>query len=247
MPGFLLWVPASLAVLLAAMLQGITGFGFALIAVPLLLLVFDAHTAVILNLLVSFCTQLALSYRVRKEIIRSLLINLFNGSLLGLPIGLFVFTHFNVRDLKILISILTITFALVVFKLKSIKKITQEENPWAERLIGSLSGFLSTSIGIAGPPVVLFLNYRDLRKDKFRATASAYFTLLYGASLSLLILFRNVNTYNVLAAISLLPPAFLGSYLGTYLFPRVSQKHFYYSVPLIVIASGLYSLLTTIL
>ncbi|WP_338833395.1 hypothetical protein MHLNE_23480 [Moorella humiferrea] len=122
MPGFLLWVPASLAVLLAALLQGITGFGFALIAVPLLLLIFDAHTAVILNLLVSFCTQLALSFRVRKEIIHSLLMNLFKGSLLGIPIGLYVFTHFNVKDLKILISILTIIFALVIFKLKSIKK-----------------------------------------------------------------------------------------------------------------------------
>ncbi|WXJ96049.1 hypothetical protein MCACP_25430 [Neomoorella carbonis] len=246
LPGFLIWLPAPLAVSLAAVLQGITGFGFALIAVPLLMFVFDAHTAVVLNLLVSFCTQLVLSLRVRQGIVRSLLIHLFQGSLLGIPAGLYVFLHFDVKSLKLLISILTIVFALVLLKLKTIK-IAKLEGRWAEHLVGSLSGFLSTSIGIAGPPVILFLNHQDLSKDKFRATASAYFTLLYAVSLALLALSRGVNTKIILNAALLLPFAFLGSSLGIYLFPRVSQKHFHYSVPLLVVATGLYSLLTTIL
>jgi len=38
----------AFVVVVAAVLQSVTGFGFALVAVPLFLLFFDPHTAVIL-------------------------------------------------------------------------------------------------------------------------------------------------------------------------------------------------------
>lgn len=236
-------VAAPLAISTAAVLQGITGFGFALVAVPLLLVVFDAHTAVVLNLLISFCTQLVLSFRVRKGIVPSLLVNLFGGSLIGMPLGLYVFLHFNIRSLKIFISVITILFALVLLSNARLKKTVGH---WVERLVGSVSGFLSTSVGIAGPPVILFLNHQELSKDKFRATSSAYFTLLYAVSLALLAASGSISksiTYN---ALYLLPFAFLGSNLGIYLFPRVSQRLFQRAVPLLVMVTGLYSLFTTI-
>ncbi|MDN5343922.1 MAG: uncharacterized protein PWQ18_33 [Clostridia bacterium] len=239
----LTWLAASLAIALAATLQGITGFGFALIAVPLLMLVFDAHTAVVLNLLISFCTQLALSLRVREGVVRPLLIHLFGGSLIGIPVGLYVFLHFNMQNLKIFISAITIFFALALLKNIRIEKLAGR---WVENLVGSLSGFLSTSVGIPGPPVVLFLNHQDLCKENFRATASAYFTFLYSVSLIFLGFSGSVSQSIAAKAFTLLPFAFLGSYLGVYLFPRVSQRHFQYGVPLLVVATGIYSLLTTI-
>ena len=239
------WIAAPLAVFTAGALQGITGFGFALIAVPLLLLVFDARMAIALNLLISFCTQLALSFRVRQGIIKPLLINLFQGSLLGLPLGLYIFLHFDVRTLKIIISILTIGFALLLLQ----KNITLAcpASQWVERLVGSLSGFLTTSVGIPGPPVILFLNTQGLSKDKFRATSSAYFTLLYSVSLALLASFGGLNINAAFTAFILLPFAFLGSHLGIFLFPRIPQKYFRQGVPLLVIATGLYSLFSTLL
>ncbi|MCG0277908.1 MAG: sulfite exporter TauE/SafE family protein [Thermanaeromonas sp.] len=244
MYNFFTWLAAILAVFIAGALQGITGFGFALIAVPLLLLVFDARMAIALNLLISFSTQVALSFRVRQGIIKPLLINLFQGSLLGLPLGLYIFLHFDVKELKIVISILTIGFALLLLQ-KNIK-IPCPGGHWVQRLVGSLSGFLTTSIGVPGPPVILFLNTQGLSKDKFRATSSAYFTLLYPVSLVLLASCGGLNLNIALTAFILLPFAFLGSHLGIFLFPRIPQKYFRQGVPLLVIATGIYSLFSTL-
>ncbi|MDN5347661.1 MAG: uncharacterized protein PWP65_1225 [Clostridia bacterium] len=253
------WLAACGVIVLAAALQGITGFGFALISMPLLLLIYDAHTSVALNMIVSFFSLSLLTYRCHRDILRPVTKNIFLGSIIGIPFGVYVFLNFNVNNLKLLASSVVTLFSLILILNGRIHKAggdqkleykpevytSRREKNW-QRIIGSLSGFLTGSVSMPGPPVILFLNQRALPKDKFRATTAAYFVLVYPTSLLALTISGAVNSRIALLALTLMPFAFLGNNLGVRLFPLVPQKIFQQGVPLLVLATALYSIVTTI-
>ncbi|MFZ5754982.1 MAG: sulfite exporter TauE/SafE family protein [Bacillota bacterium] len=243
MTGFLAWLAAGGIVLFAAALQSITGFGFALLSVPMLLMVYDAKTAVGLNVIISFFSLVLLTLKVRESVVRPVVKNLFYGAAFGIPLGIYIFFHSDTHVLKIFISAVTIILSLI---LVGGIRLGRESNHWIERMVGSASGFLTGCIGMPGPPIILFLNNHGLPKDQFRATTAAYFVLVYPVSFILLFILGAITPLTVLTALSLLPFAFFGGRIGQHLFPFVPQQQFQRGVPLLVLATGLYSLLTTL-
>ena len=238
-----IWLSSAVIVTLAGTLQGITGFGFALISVPLLLLVYDPHTAVGINIMISIASLSLLTFRVRRVVLIPIVKNLFFGSLLGIPLGAYIFLHFDLHLLKLTISLVTVVFSMILISGLTVKSATGRL--W-ESTVGSLSGFLTGSIGMPGPPIILLLSNQRLSKDLFRATTSAYFILVYLASLLLLAWLGALDTNMVLTAISLVPFALLGGQLGFLIFPRVPQAKFQHGVSLLVLSSALYSVITSL-
>src|SRR4029453_9963869 len=57
---------------------------------------------------------------------------------------------------------------------------------WGTLVAGSASGALSTSTGLAGPPIVLLLASRGLPKHEFRGTSAMYFLPMSVAGLVVL-------------------------------------------------------------
>ncbi|QGP91527.1 Sulfite exporter TauE/SafE [Neomoorella glycerini] len=244
MPGSIaVWLAAAVIVCLAAALQGITGFGFALISVPLLLLIYDPHTAVGINIIISFVSLSLLTLRVRKAVLLPVVKNLFLGSILGIPLGAYVFLHFDVQQLKFIIGIVTALCSLLLLSGMTVKNAA---GCFWERIAGSISGFLTGSIGMPGPPIILFLSNLQLPKDRFRATTAAYFTLVYPSSLLLLTLLGAIDGHITLTAVSLIPFAILGGQVGCRLFSLVPQAQFQRSVPLLVLGTAIYIVITTL-
>jgi len=140
--------------------------------------------------------------------------------------------------------------SLVIFTLSLILilgiKIKIGNSPNLEKIVGGISGLLTGSIGMPGPPIVLYLNNSNISKDKFRATTANYFALIYPSSLVLLAILGALNSSLILTALSLIPMAILGNFLGNFLFPFVPQAQFQKAVPILVLSSALYSLLTLI-
>ncbi|GAB6182233.1 sulfite exporter TauE/SafE family protein [Desulfotomaculum defluvii] len=244
MPGDLtIWLASALIILLAATLQGITGFGFALISVPLLLLVYEPHTAVGINIMISIVSLSFLTFKVRQVIMVPVVKNLFLGSLLGIPLGVYIFLYFDMHLLKLSISIVTAIFSLILISGITLKNV--KGKIW-ESTVGSLSGFLTGSIGMPGPPIILFLSNQKLPKDRFRATTAAYFVLVYMSSLILLFCLGAIDKSVALTAISLVPFALLGGHLGYLIFPLVPQAKFQHGVSMLVLSTALYSVISTI-
>lgn len=241
--SFTSWAFAALIVCLAAALQGITGFGFALLSVPLLLLIYDPRTAVGINIIISFFSLFVLTLRIRREIIRPTVLNLFLGSIFGIPLGAYIFLHFNVQELKLMIGIVTSLCSLMLLKGVTIKNATGIL--W-ERITGSISGFLTGSLGMPGPPIILFLSNQHLPKERFRATTAAYFTLVYPASLLLLMCLRAIDIHVALTAITLIPFAILGGQIGCRLFHLIPQAQFQRGVPILVLCTAIYAIFTSL-
>ena len=87
------WAGLAGTTFAAALLQAVSGFGFAVLAVPLYLLLVAPAEAVQLAIILSTALSFAVVPGLRRIIAPALLLRLSAGSLAGLPIGLFSFRH----------------------------------------------------------------------------------------------------------------------------------------------------------
>src|SRR5699024_11353518 len=74
-------------VFFAAFLQTSIGYGFSIIGTPFLLMIYPAHTAIQINIILSILISLLMIYSIRKEVDRTLVMRLVKGSLIGLILG----------------------------------------------------------------------------------------------------------------------------------------------------------------
>lgn len=208
-------------ILLASILQTSTGFGFSIMAVPFLLFIYDAHEAVKINNILSLFLSLLVYYKIRSEIDTALLKRLLLGSFISMPVGLLVFLYMPVDKLKIVVSIFILLFSLLLtlnFKFKpSLVK---------DRVVGGLSGFLSTAIGIPGPPLLAYFSAVSMDKHKLRSTTLAFYVFIYGISTILQLSFDQTSL-QVWASIGFsLPLVAIGIVLGQWLFKYIRQQLF---------------------
>jgi hypothetical protein len=104
--------------------------------------------------------------------------------------------------------------------------------------VGGVSGVLCTSIGINGPPVVLFLQALRLPTDVFRAGLSTFFVLNGFVSLTIFV-FSGVIGVDTLPLVALgLPALFVGHWLGRRLLPRFGPTTFRRFVLFLLVASA---------
>src|ERR1700687_5019715 len=89
----LVWAGLAATCFAAALLQATNGFGFAVLAVPFLLLLVPAAQAIQLVIILSLAISLIMIPRLRDAVDPRLLLRLAVGSAIGLPIGLFAFGH----------------------------------------------------------------------------------------------------------------------------------------------------------
>ena len=86
------WAALAGTTFAAALLQAVSGFGFAVLAVPLYLLLLDPAQAVQLAIILSTALSFAVASGLRRTVVPALLLRLSAGSLAGL-IGLFSFRY----------------------------------------------------------------------------------------------------------------------------------------------------------
>jgi uncharacterized membrane protein YfcA len=167
---------AGLAVIaLASLTQGLTGFGFALVSIPLLLLFLPARSAVPLVLVESIVTNAAVLWSARKAVDLRLVWPLLLAGALGVPLGTRILLYLDAGALKSLIGAVIVVAGLA-FLLGFHRPIRRQRLACVP--IGFASGLLNGSTGMSGPPVVLFLANQEVAKETFRASLVAYFAAL---------------------------------------------------------------------
>ena len=259
------WLLTSTVVFVSAALQAVTGFGFALICVPLLLMFLSPQVAVTTSMMISLCCLGLLSYRNRRDANMAIVKWLTVGSLAGVPPGLYMLMHANTGYIKFVASVVTLLIA-VYYVLRPNNGAQRSQAPRTRQgtirttrqdakkgvgggrtllylAAGSVSGFLTTGVGMPGPPVVLALNGIGLRKHEFRATSVTFFLIVYSISLVTFGLSKLLTAQTVVLVISLLPFAILGNTLGDKVFGYVPQAAFDRAVPLLLMATAVSNIL----
>lgn len=222
-------------VLLAAVLQTSTGYGFSVIGTPFLLLLYPAHTAIQANIILSICISAVMIYKIRKEVDKTLLFRLVKSSFAGLLLGIPVYMYLDIRWLKLFVGVL-----IVVLTVLLIFRLTIERSQKGDFVTGGISGVLTMSIGVPGPPLLLYLSGAKMEKTALRSTTLSYYLFIYLASLIAQIVIGGTDKAAWVLSAYAIVPLFIGVLLGQWLFKWISEKTFRFITFAILLCTGSY-------
>jgi len=214
---------AIFAALLAGFVTGLTGFGLALISTPILLFVYEPRTVVVLTAIFSIFINTAVVWDSWHEARRRLSLALLIPALFGVVLGVEVLRVINPDYVRLGVGVIVVFSALLL--VRDIK-LPGAGTRWGTLVAGSASGALSTSTGLAGPPIVLLLASRGLPKHEFRGTSALYFLPLSVVGLAVLAFRDLVDASELPLGLLLVPAAIAGKAVGTALLARVSERAF---------------------
>jgi len=227
-------------VLVASLLQTSTGYGFSIVGTPFLLLIYPAHMAIQINIILSICLSAFMIFKIRKEIDKSLLVRLIKGSVMGLILGIFIYLFLDIQLLKMTVGALILFLTILL-----ILKLTINRTQNKDFITGGISGLLTTSIGVPGPPLLLYFSGAGIDKTTLRSTTLAYYLFVYFFSLVMQISFGGTSKETWIFSLIAIPPLFAGIMLGQLFFKWISQKVFRIITYIILIFTGVYLLVTS--
>ena len=234
---------AVVAVSIGGTISGLTGFGFGLVIVPILLLIFSPAEVVVLAKTLSTGSSLPILAADWRLVRGRVIIRLFAPAIVGMILGTQILLHADARALKLLAGVAVVTFTLIVLRGFIIPGIRSRLAPV---VVGFASGALGTSTGMAGPPVVLFLTDRELPPREFRASIIAYFVSMDLVAAALIIQAGLVGRRELYVAAVLFPFALAGRSLGQRFLHRVDQAQFRKLTLALLIATGSVAVATAI-
>ncbi|PHB49750.1 sulfite exporter TauE/SafE family protein [Bacillus toyonensis] len=228
-------------ILVASVLQASTGFGFSIMATPFLLMLFLPQEAIQINIILSLIISISLIWKIRMDVDFILLKRFIFGSIVGVPFGILIFISVNINTFKLAISILLLLLTLLLlcnFKVRS--------TPFRDFIVGGLSGLLTTSIGMPGPPLLLYFTGTDTEKEKLRATTLAFYLFIYFISLITQILFTGTNKTIWESSFYAIPIVFLGLFIGQIIFKWLNQLIFKIFTYILLSCTGIYLLIESL-
>jgi uncharacterized membrane protein YfcA len=226
---------ALFSALLAGAVSGLTGFGLALISTPLLLFVYEPRTVVVITAVLSIFINLAVVWDSWQDAERRVVLALLPPAFVGIVVGVEVLRVVNPLYIRLAVGVVVVFSALLL--LRDIR-LPGAETRWGTVVAGSASGALSTSTGLAGPPIVLLLASRGLPKRVFRGSSALYFLVMSVVGLIVLFYRGLFDGGDVPLMLALIPAAFLGKAIGTSMLKRISESTFRVVTLGIVILTG---------
>ena len=221
----------GLLLFVAASIQGLLGYGFAVISSPILVQIDPALVPALLSLLALPLT-IRIFVRERVEVTWSPMKYLLIGRVVGGPLGLLCLMYLEQRILSTTIG------SIVLFAgLASYFGWTLERNSISSFNAGMFSGVFAMIAGVGGPPVAIL--YRDTKGKEFRPSLNAVFTFGILITLTLLLIDGRIYQDHLYMFAYMILPSLLGISLSSKLFTKVSDKVISNGVIWFSIISGL--------
>ncbi len=139
---------AALAALTAGILGGFTGFGLSAIVVPLLILVYEPATVVVLNGILSASVAAAVARDSWREADRRVVLILTAAALPGLAVGAEVLRTLDTAYLKLAVGVMVVVSAVLLLRHVCLPGAGTR---LGAVVTGSLSRALASSTGLSGP------------------------------------------------------------------------------------------------
>ena len=218
----------------SALLYAISGFGFAVLAVPLFLLFLDPARAIQLVIIISTVLSIVVLRGLLPAIAPWLLLRLALGGLVGLPLGLVAFRYADPTLVRAVAGAMIFGFAILmaVSRLRSGQpgqgrhRTAFAMSPGLDLTAGAVAGIASALVGQPGPPVLIYLLLAGSAARTVRATLLAFFALSYAVTLASHAATIGIPASTWLTAGILLPFAFFGGLAGRPIGDRLGAEAF---------------------
>jgi hypothetical protein len=153
----------------------------------------------------------------------------------GLVVGAVALTRLSKEVLQVVVGVAVM--AAAAWQLRR-RRRRAEPHPVPAGLAGFVSGALTTSISVSGPPVVLWLEAREAHPEEFRASLAATFLALNLAGGAVLLGAEGSGSLEAGTVAPLLGLVVAGYGLGALAFRRLNRERFYMVVLALVAGTG---------
>jgi uncharacterized membrane protein YfcA len=227
----------------AGLIQGLTGFGSSLLAMPLLTFFIDVKAAVPLCILNSLIITLYLSYKLRGFMEMRKILPIIIGSLPGIYLGATFLKRVDSEIIKLLLGLLIISYG--IYSLLSEPRIKKIQSLWAY-LSGFGAGFIGSAFSAGGPPVIIYTTLTGWSKDLIKATLTGFFLF---ASMAIAVVhaatgLTDAGVMKYFAASALF--SFAGVYSGSMLYGRIGRRDYIKAVLIVLIVLGFMMCITSV-
>ena len=229
---------------IAFLIKGTTGFGTALIMIPLNALVIGVREAIVLSAILDMLGGMILFYKNPLRNSRRFWMPLALGMIIGAVTGGIVLTLVSVDGFDRVLGTVVLFLGLWFISEKGgkddarLSHILPVSCTPVDVGVSVFSGFCGGLFGISGPPIVFYLG-RRLAKEAFRGTLIAIF-LFSGLARFMTYFATGLVEHSVIyLALCSIPTMLIGLYAGNHLFKRIPEKRFKRLIGCVLILAAL--------
>ncbi|MCA1754595.1 MAG: sulfite exporter TauE/SafE family protein [Spirochaeta sp.] len=224
---------------IAELVRSSIGFGNALVAMPLLVLVIDLRLATPLVALVSMTAAMVILGSSLQDVRFSDAWRLNLGALAGVPLGVLILNNVPQQLGVGIIALLIIGYGGYSLMRPNLPHLRVS---WPAFGVGAIAGMIGAAFNISGPPVVVYAGLRRWSPKDSRATLQSFFVptgILVIAGHGLTGLWSTELLQLFLLS---LPGVLLATVVGRRVNHRVSYRSFQRVINLFLIAMGFFML-----
>jgi uncharacterized protein len=219
-----------------ALIFGITGFGSALVTIPLATHLVPLPTALALFAVVDLAAALAVGLENPRNAVRAEWLRLAPTILAGTALGVTLLVRLPRAAGTVLLGLFVVSYAVYALVRHAPAKVIRPAWGW---LAGLCGGITSTLFGAGGPPYAIYLSHRALSKEQFRATMGfATMTSISLRVVAFLVTGLLLDSRIWLTELATVPAALAGIFVARRLFLRISRDVLLRLVAALLLASG---------
>lgn len=234
-----------LATFIAASVQSATGFGFALIVVPVFLILLNSADAIQIVIIISVIMSVVHFPKLRKVAPVGMLKWLIIGGIAGFPAGVYIYENLDLQAIKMAVAIF-----VIIISLQNVWDLIRKENAQKTKNnnailtgIGVISGMFGVAMAMPGPILMLYLSRAGLGKNEIRACMISFFVFAYIGALLLQVFVVGVEPETWTTSAILTPAALAGVYAGHQISKKINERLFKGLVLVILILTGIFMLI----
>jgi uncharacterized membrane protein YfcA len=217
------WLMVFVIVFFAIFTQSVTGFGLALVSMPLLTAVLGIQTAAPLVALFGLVAEVILLFYYRHAFNFKVVWRLIVASAIGIPLGIWALRNIDEQIVLTVLGFIVGGYAL--YGLLNLRLPAIKQPVWAYST-GFLAGILGGAYNTAGPPVIVYGNCRQWPPDEFKSNLQGFFLLTGILVMGTHVLAGNYTSEVWRNTLVALPATAAGILAGLFLANKISAPMF---------------------
>jgi len=217
-------------------IQGLTGFGSALVTIPLATYFVPLPFALAVFAVVDFANGLRLGLENPKNAVLGDIARMVPFMIVGIVTGTTLLVNLPRQASLLALGLFVLSYSIYALTRRGAPAIVSRNWTFFAGFCGGLSG---TLFGAGGPPYAIYLSHRPLSKEQFRATMTL--TTIFSIGLRLVAFAATgllMQDGVWIAAAAAIPAGLFAIYFASKIFRAVSREMVMRGVAVLLLASG---------
>lgn len=223
MPYLVPLLVSGLALLFGSAVEAATGYGSAVVALPVMELAFPSHMPALLILLGLPLIVLMVGVE-RTSIDAPAVVQVSSGLIFGAVLAIPVLEEVSGRPLRLVFGFVTLAALVPLTVMRS--GVTR--TPRRSFAAGLASGFMGTATGMSGPPLAVVFTHEH--GPTVRSTLAVVYAIGSAFSIGAVLFARRIDTADLWLAAFLTVPVVMGFGVGRLALKRVSRRFLHLAV-----------------